>query len=277
MATTKPINTALAKELKQLFEDDLKKKKAQREKEEKQSKKGKKQKGEQHVSSSEPLKGVLAKDGKYAQNGHDYLKAQNGRGVYQNVNHPYFAHIKDLVADRCKFPDTKQPDNFNPASLYKQKRPYPWQAHHILPGESFYCELSSGPIFTSEQIDLILKSDYNINDGHNIMMMPALNRHVCVHMLMQHAGSHNQYSVMVMKGLKKLSDKLKKIVDQKKDHEDITANVADELRKMEDAYWNWLVKVSRSVVMKMAGSIQYEYDPIKFQTASSKRRWGSLA
>jgi hypothetical protein len=277
MPAAKPINTAFAKELKELFEDDLKKKQAARRKENKEKKKAAKQKGEEHVASDEPLKGVLAKDGKYAQNGHDYLKSVNGRGVYQNVDHPYFAHIKDLVADRCKFPDAKQPDNFNPASQYKQKRPYPWQAHHILPGEAFYCELSSGPIFTPEQIELILKSDYNINDGHNIMMMPALNRHVCVHRLMQHAGSHNKYSVMVMKGLKKLSDKLKKIVDQKKEHEDVTANVAEELRKMEDAYWNWLVKVSRSVVTKMAGSIQYEYDPIKFKTASSNRRWGSLA
>lgn len=277
MPAEKPRNTKLAKKLKQRFLDDREVKKAKRAKEEKKKREEAKKKGEKHVDSNEPLKGILAKNSKYATNGYKYLKAQDGRGVYKNVDHSYFVHIKDLVADHCKFPDTKHPDNFNPDGKFGQNRPYTYQAHHILPGESFYCELSSGPIFPEPQIDLILKSEYNINNGHNIIMLPTENEFVCVHMLMQHKGNHPKYSGMVMKGLKKISKKLQKIIDQAKPHEDVTAKIEKELENLETAYWNWIVKVSRSVISKVAGNIEYVYDPIKFKTSKKKRPWGSLA
>lgn len=272
--TAKKVNTKLAQ---QLVEAD----KPNHKKTQSNNQKATKPKGEAedeggpHVDASKPAKAILGKDSQYAHNGHKYLKGQQGRGVYQNVNHPYFVHIKDLVADHCKFPDGNRPENFDPS--YGQSWPYMYQAHHILPAESFFCKTSKGPIFSSEQMTLLLKTDYDINNGHNIIMLPALNEHVCVHMLMQHRGSHGQYSAMVIKGLKKLADKLQKIVDKKKEHEDVTIDLAKELEKMEDAYWNWIVKVSRSVIAKVAGSIQYEYDPIKFRTATKKRPWGSLA
>ena len=269
----KKVNTKLAQGL--VESDKLIRSKSSRKKEEKQEKPAAEKTGEECVDSEKPAKAILGKNSSYAQNGHDYLLSVDGRGVYKNVDHDYFVHVKGLVADRCKFPDSKREENFNPS--YGQDFPYKYQAHHILPAESFFCKTSKGPIFSAEQMRLLLKSDYNINNGHNIIMLPTNNEHVCVHMLMQHRGSHNQYSAMVTRGLKKLADKLQKIIDEKKPHEDITVNLAKELEKMEDAYWNWIIKVSQSVIKKVAASTDYEYDPIKFKTKSKPRPWGSLA
>jgi hypothetical protein len=273
MTKKKKVNTSLARGL-AASARRRKKAKAKPKKEEKKPKQAAAQKAQPHASSSAPAKAILDKDGTYAKNGHDYLKGQQGRGVYQNVSHPYFVHIKDLVADNCKFPGG--PDqNFNPA--FGQDYPYKYQAHHILPAGCFSAKTSAGPVFNNDQMKLLLQSEYNINNGHNIIMLPYHNEHVCVHVLLQHKGSHNQYTTMVMKGLKKVGDKLQKMVDEKKPHEEVTANLAKDLEQMETAYWNWIVKVSKSVVAKVAGQKDYEYDPIKFQTSSKSRLWGSLA
>ncbi|CAM4422584.1 MULTISPECIES: MXAN_0050 family toxin nuclease [Myxococcus] len=238
-----------------------------------------------HVDDSAPPRGVLGKDSDYAQNGSDYIASLDGRGVYRVFDHSYLDEIRDLVKQTAEFPGGP-PENFNPRAKDKdkkpalQKYPYAWEAHHILPGSAFYYELEDGPVFTYRQLRLILQSDYNLNHGHNIIMLPDQAWAVPVHALLQHPGDHPNYTQQVMRDMKTIAQKLQKAIDSQKEHKALIEDVFDQLHKLENKYWKLLVALSRAVVASVTAGKEYKHALVRYapkdKKAKSRYEWGSL-
>ncbi|WP_174256801.1 AHH domain-containing protein [Myxococcus xanthus] len=238
-----------------------------------------------HVDDSAAPLGVLGKDSDYAQNGSDYIASLDGRDVYRVFDHSYLDEIRDLVKQTAEFPGGP-PENFNPRAKDKdkkpalQKYPYAWEAHHILPGSAFYYELEDGPVFTYRQLRLILQSDYNLNHGHNIIMLPDQAWAVPVHALLQHPGDHPNYTQRVMRQMRTIAKKLQKDIDEQKDHKALTTEVFTHLKNLEDDYWELLVSLSRAVVASITAGKEYKHPLVRYapkdKKAKSRYEWGSL-
>ncbi|GHG88750.1 AHH domain-containing protein [Comamonas sp. JC664] len=238
-----------------------------------------------HVDDSAAPRGVLGKDSDYAQNGSDYIASLDGRDVYRVFDHSYLDEIRDLVKEAAEFPGGP-PENFNPRAKDKdkkpalQKHPYAWEAHHILPGSAFYYELKDGPAFTYRQLRLILQSEYNLNHGHNIIMLPDQAWAVPVHALLQHPGDHPNYTQQVMADMKKISKKLQKDIDAQKEHKALATDIFTQLKNLEEDYWDILVNLSRAVVAAVTAGKEYKHPLVRYvpkdKKAKSRYEWGAL-
>lgn len=281
------MNTALSQRLLSIFERSRDRKYAAA----KEAKKKKPKPAEEsaddadHVDSNAQPRGVLGKDGYYAQNGSDYIASLDGRGVYRVFDHSYLDEIRDLVRQTAEFPGGP-PENFNPRAKDKEKKPalqkypYAWEAHHILPGSAFYYELKDGPAFTYKQLRLILQSEYNLNHGHNIIMLPDQAWAVPVHALLQHPGDHPIYTQQVMRDMRTISQKLQKEIDAQKDHKMLVAKIFEHLKDLEEQYWDLIVELSRAVVESVTQGKQYVHRFVRYAPkdakAMSRYEWGSL-
>ncbi|MFP2958749.1 AHH domain-containing protein [Myxococcus sp. 1LA] len=238
-----------------------------------------------HVDGSAAPRGVLGKDSDYAQNGSDYIASLDGRDVYRVFDHSYLDEIRDLVKQTAEFPGGP-PENFNPRAKDKdkkpalQKYPYAWEAHHILPGSAFYYELKDGPAFTYRQLRLILQSDYNLNHGHNIIMLPDQAWAVPVHALLQHPGDHPNYTQQVMRDMKGIASEIQEKIDENKDHKMLSVDIFERLKELEEDYWDLLVGLSRAVVAAVTAGKEYKHDLVRYapqgKKATSRYEWGSL-
>jgi len=281
------MNTALSQRLLAIFERSRDRKYAAA----KEAKKNKPKPAEEsaddadHVDSNAQPRGVLGKDNYYAQNGSNYIASLDGRGVYRVFDHPHLDEIRDMVRETAEFPGGP-PENFNPGAKDKEKKPalqkypYAWEAHHILPGSAFYYELEDGPVFTYQQLRLILQSEYNLNHGHNIIMLPDQAWAVPVHALLQHPGDHPNYTQQVMRQMKVIAKKLQKEIDSQKDHKSLVTEIFNRLKEIEEDYWDMLVGLSRAVVASVTAGKEYKHSLVRYapkdKNAKSRYEWGSL-
>ncbi len=252
-------NTQLSKRLKKIFHAG-KKRKADLRKDAKKAKKSEvAEKGESgpHVDSNAPLRGVLGKGDNYARRGYTYIKGKDGRGVYRNFNFEHLDGIKDLVRQHAEFPEGHK-TNFNPT--YTQQFPYRWQAHHLLPGSAFYYEMDGKPVFSFLQLRLILQTDYNINHGHNLILLPQENWACPVHTLVSHLGDHESYTTMVMNSLKKRAKEIQKKIDEGVPHDTLKIDLFDALKELEDRVWKIVVAISRSAIPLACAGVKYTED-----------------
>ncbi|NTX05923.1 AHH domain-containing protein [Myxococcus sp. CA040A] len=281
------MNTALSQRLLSIFERSRDRKYAAAKEANKKKPKPAEESADDadHVDSNAQPRGVLGKDGYYAQNGSDYIASLDGRGVYRVFDHSYLDEIRDLVRQTAEFPGGP-PENFNPRAKDKEKKPalqkypYAWEAHHILPGSAFYYELKSGPAFNHKQLRLILQSEYNLNHGHNIIMLPDQAWAVPVHALLQHPGDHPTYTQQVMEEMKAIAEKLQKEIDAQKDHKALVTKIFEYLKDLEEQYWDMLVELSRAVVESVTQGKQYVHEFVRYtpkgKKAKSRYEWGSL-
>ena len=244
----------------------------------------------QHTSKGLPANSVLGKNSVYAQNGSDYLRAEAGRGVYRNFSHKHLGQIRELARKAAEFPEGP-PQNFDrrPKDAASQpagsKWPYPWEAHHLLPGDAFtLVEAAKGtetPIFTTAQYDLLLRADYDINHGHNIIMLPTDNWAVPIHVLLQHPSDHPDYTQAVITKLKEIAKTLQELIDQKKPHEELEAAIFQDLKGLEDDFWRYIVRLSKAVVNAVVEGQEFVNEE-KFTVRFSKKdgetayKWGAL-
>jgi len=249
---------------------------------------------EEHAWSSGEISAVLWKKGfKYNQNCHDYLETDSGRNkVFQEFPHIELAGYTDIQIKIFKeyfaFPGVMK-CNFNPGAELKGKnkkagcsKPYRWQGHHMIPGSAFYTKVltvsngatSKSLVFTDSQYKLLLLSDYNVNHGHNLIPLPAnkMDRYQPIHSLIQHPSDHVNYTQMVQKKMKDVSDKLDEIKKNKKPHPNLKIKIAEQLRGLEDDLWDFIVKLSRQIIgaklgAKGVNSLSKEQENvIKFKT-----------
>ncbi|OJH37741.1 AHH domain-containing protein [Cystobacter ferrugineus] len=280
-------NTELAQRLNALYQRSLKRKDAARTAAKEEAKKNKPKKGKKkaetsppdgHLDPNAPLNGVLAKGDNYARRGYTYIKSQDGRGVYRNFDHAHLNEIRDMVKERAEFPEGPK-ENFNPT--YTQQHPYAWAAHHMLPGSAFYYETKDGkPAFTYKQIRLLLMSDYNINHGHNIIMLPVEDWAVPVHSLICHPSDHEAYTLKVMDEMRKVSKRLQEVIDSGEPHGNLPETVFEALKKLEEQFWNFLTKLSRLLVAAKVSGVRYVGPGSEHVRYANKDgtpyEWGSL-
>jgi hypothetical protein len=280
--TAKQLNTRLAQRLKQKLQKDADKKYTALESEQEARRKAAKRKGEKpHIDSNELPGGVLAKDTRYAYRGPAYVadhQAQSGGdmrgGVYNQVwNRPHLKEIKK-IAKTAVFHDSRYERNFN--KKVNQQHPYPWRGHHMLPSSAFYFHgADKKPCFTPEQIDVILRSDYNINDGHNIIMLPAQNWAVPVHELPQHPSNHVRYTQRVMNDLRNISKILTRMKENTACPPELQARVKQNLQNKENRYWEFLVDLGRQAVSHVIQQTSFKNDDGQYLDLV-KYKWGRL-
>ena len=270
-----------------------------------EAKKKKKQKKDNHASDSSELNAVLAKGGNYGAAFAAYIRTDQKRAKVYNTISPNIKYLygADSPALLILFEDyfklSSADCNFNPlASLSaggktvkaNKQMPYSWEAHHLIPGEAFSTmkDLKGGSqkIFSDLQYSLLLMSDYDINNGHNLMALPANNmdHFQAVHNLLQHPSNHTEYTSRVMEDMKKVSKNLKKLEDKaKEDHPDVVVAISDEMFKLENNLWKLLVKLGKVTVTNKVQGGEWDLSDddkklIKFKaaTTSTEYEYGAL-
>lgn len=254
----------LAKRLKQIYERSLAAKEKKRDESKTAASSADPGESGPHTDAGAPLKGVLAKGDRYARRAFAYLKAQDGRGVYRNFDFPHLDQIREQVRAEAEFPGGPK-QNFNPT--YAQQFPYSWAAHHMIPGETFYSEVDGKPIFSFKALRLILQTDYNINHGHNQILLPMEDWASPVHTLLCHPSDHPNYTVTVAKDLNRVSTDLQSKIDQAQPHDTLKADVFQDLKNLEEKCWKVIVKLSRVAVPNAYKGIQFVDDRVKWKTA----------
>jgi len=270
-------NTQLSKRLKNIFKAGERRKAALRKEAKEEAKKSKETKADAygpHVDTNAPLCGVLGKGDNYARRGYAYIKKKNGRGVYQHFDFEHLTEIKELVREHAEFPGGHK-ENFNPS--YTQQFPYQWQAHHLLPGSAFYYEMGGKPVFSFQQLRLILQTDYNINHGHNLILLPEQNWACPVHTLVSHLGDHESYTTMVMNSLKERAKEIQEKVDDGLPHESAKSDLFEELKKLEDRVWKIVVAISRTAIPLACTGIKYTDDILKWELDGVPLEFPNLA
>lgn len=237
-----------------------------------EKKKGKGAKGG-HAADGAQAIAVLAKDGKYARRGARYINEQGGRGVYNVFSH--LAQFKGLTPDlraevenAARFPGGPK-SNFN--VNVGLKYPYAWRAHHIIPGSAFYYEREDGPVFTLKQYLILLQTPYDINHGHNIIMLPYEMWAVAVHALIQHPSDHPTYTQDVMATLQQISKTIKSLMADRT-HDEVVADFASELRGAEDDLWDAIVQVGRDATAALFLNKRFDHPWVSHATAGGKEQ-----
>ena len=285
--TPNQMNTKAAKERKEWFKRIAKERYAAgRELPEIQDPANEKELNAPHADGSLAPIAVLAKGYQYAQRGSDFIRKLNGRGVYRSVDEQY---VKENLPEpkTARFPDADAPENFDPGAkcvtrprgVAGQIFPYVWEAHHLLPGSAFYYETDDGPVFTEKQYEILLSSPYNINRGHNIIMLPKNALAVPVHKLLQHPSDHPEYTQKVMKDLRGLRKDLQRLIDTERPHKAIKAKLKEQLKNLESGCWDLLVALGRRSVERVASGARYQdEDGIVRYTSKSgtEYTWGAV-
>ncbi len=240
-----------------------------------------------HAARDVPPVAVLAKGYQYAQRGSNFIRKLGGRGVYNAVDERF---VREEFGEEfiATFPDLRASQNFDPgARSLKGKKagqtfPYPWEAHHLLPASAFYYETEVGdemrPVFTPDQYRLLLTTDYNINLGHNIIMLPKQARAVPVHKLIQHPSDHPEYTQRVMADMRQVSDDLQKLMRKVKDHDAVKASLAANLKRLEEDYWRTVVALGRDSVRAVSAGERLGDNSVRYVSKSGTvYQWGALA
>lgn len=201
-----------------------------------------------HISSTADNKGIFHRQRTYRQNGYDEIKGNAGKnGIYGASKNNWLKQAlkKYRVKPRPKGSVAAASDGHAARYYFTYGRnfqvgrsPYVNEAHHLIPVESTFVN----PPFTSEQLILLRKVDYNINNGENIIFLPTTERGAEFHNLPIHNGDHPRYTNLVKADTKKISQSLQKEIDKDPNHDNWTppSDVVQKLKNLEDKYWNFL-------------------------------------
>ncbi|WNG54206.1 hypothetical protein F0U59_04950 [Archangium gephyra] len=227
-----------------------------------------------HASSVVEYRAILGKGTYYARNAAKYIRA-NHAAEYNDFPHLGPAAFRAEVSTQAGF---SQPSNFN-TEFSGQQRPYRWQAHHMIPGEAFYTEDSNGvPIFDKpKNFDILLQTPYDIDHGHNMIILPGEAWAVPVHALLQHPNNHNNYTMAVMRRLKRIDSDIDTLRGEGKPHEAIVAEVFEALKRLEADLWVDLLDESRTAVRGAAEGHRYDGPWCRWKTQGGREYiWPAL-
>lgn len=231
------------------------------------------------------LKAVLWKNSLYRKNTAEGLDGRGGKDKVFKVEKSFmekayedFPKLIDVFVDY--YPYGAMACNFNTEAKYKgsekkvTKRggatrtqskkkgknanctmPYKWNAHHMIPGSAFYSTyvVDGNPveIFTQEQYYLLLMSDYDVNNGNNMIPLPDAGWDFFqpVHKMLLHPSGHPNYTRHVQKKLKEIAKKLDQIKgDADKPHPNVSVKVAKDIVKIENKCWKLLHQIGEENV-----------------------------
>ncbi|WP_437605282.1 AHH domain-containing protein [Sorangium sp. So ce834] len=203
-----------------------------------------------HADKLAKNKAVLGRQGnKHRENGHSHISGNGGkRAVYDDlmtIRRGLRMHKPKPIVPKDK---SVQPWSDQHAEGYTFKHfkaagantPYRNQAQHMIPVE-FFSVKSIG----ADELAVMQKVDYDINNGENIIFLPEHAGKVVIHRLPNHCGSHPVYNRVVKTEAARLRQRLQKAIDKDKDHtewnppEDIPA----ELKSLQKSLWNLTVRM----------------------------------
>ncbi len=231
-------------------------------------KKQEKKKKTDCTASNGKITAILSKSAtsNYAGN-FSYYARGDGKGradkvynkISSNVKHPrlakFFSDYFKISKVNCNFNSKAKLKVGKKYSMSGSSKPYAWEAHHLIPGEAFSeMKATTGtpePIFTEQQYQLLLMSDYNVNNGNNMMALPSNNMEFFqpVHNLIQHPSNHNAYTKRVISEMKNVAAGLEDLTDDlEKPHPDVDVDIANEMRIIENKLWKLLVKLGKAAV-----------------------------
>lgn len=268
----------------------------------KKSKKDEKKKSEEHASNIAKSTAVLTKSANYAGNFSYYIQAEGkarAEEVYGSISPnitslygqqfpvliDFFSDYFNLGKVACNF-NSKSKRSHNGESVTPgQSTPYSWDAHHMIPGEAFTLmkasATSASPIFNDQQYQLLLQSDYDVNNGNNLIALPTngMDFFQPVHDLLLHPSNHSEYTKYVVNELKLLSLRLNELTKElAKPHPDVTVKIAKELKGLEDDLWDLLVRLGKAHVTSVVAKKKLvlskeERQLVKLQTADGSTQY----
>lgn len=261
--------------------------------------------GAEHASSTVKIKAVLSKSSSANYTGNfSYYARGDGKGragkVYNkispNISYLYARNRPPLVkfisdyftldAVNCNFNSKSKAQIGGKKKEPGSKIPYAWEAHHMIPGEAFTSMKASvsgsEPIFNAKQYRLLLMSDYDINNGNNMIALPTngMDFFQPVHNLIQHPSNHGNYTNRVVKEMKKVAKDLNQLTnDLEKPHSELTVKIAQTLKDLENELWRLLIKIGKAEVtaavkgQEDSGLSEEDKKLIKSQTADGKTQY----
>jgi hypothetical protein len=229
-----------------------------------------------HANPQVPYRAILSKGTNYRRNATEYLKEENpGRGRIYNT----FTHLgpEKFRNDVQRLAGLNSPtSNFNP-ELSGTSRPYNWRAHHLISGEAFYTKNADGELaFKEDNFPLVLQCQYDIDHGHNLILLPYDDWAPPIHCLIQHPNQHDDYSMDVIGGLKEVDTDIDALRGRNAEHDAIVANIFENLKVLEDILWDDLVAISKKLVEAAAKGRRYTIRWVRWRGNEKVYRWASL-
>lgn len=160
--------------------------------------------------------------------------------------------VKTSIAGATSGDDTHAAGyHFDHFSADVSGTPYPNQGHHLLPCEVFTARSKdddnpNNGAFGDAELEVLYHLKYDLNNGNNVIFLPALAKNHGVHQLPSHCGSHPKYTAQVTKDMERINQLLKKALGQPCEDWKPPASIVDELVKLENAYWKWVVVFGES-------------------------------
>ncbi|MDH5179479.1 MAG: AHH domain-containing protein [Gammaproteobacteria bacterium] len=189
-----------------------------------------------HPNSNQQNNADLYHGNAYRQKGHKEIKGSGRKSRYNKTNQIKAGLAKlpfPRVPDRAETSHAKRYHFAYGKNFTHYRIPYYNQAHHMLPQE-FWDPLDS------EQKAILRTLKYSINNGKNIVFLPANNTGWHIHKLPKHNGSHPTYSRAVLKDSKAIKKDLNKAVREKKKCETYTPpqSILEKLMQLQNDYWD---------------------------------------
>ncbi|MBJ6761550.1 AHH domain-containing protein [Myxococcaceae bacterium JPH2] len=222
-----------------------------------------------HILNQHKIQAVLDRANDYRKNGIDIIGANDGKTnpVYNNDSkikkylNQKMAEArsegkrnlpKTTIAGAQYGDDTHAAGyHFNHFAADNGGTPYPNEGHHMLPCELFLQREESGDpekggLFGEIERQILLRVKYDVNNGNNVIFLPAALNLCGVHQLPYHAGSHPGYSSKVRADLKRIDAMLKDQAKKLCETWNPPDSIPDQLMKLENKYWNWIVLFGES-------------------------------
>jgi hypothetical protein len=182
-------------------------------------------------------------------NGHSHISGNSGkRAVYDSlmtIRRGLRMHKPKPIKPKDK---TVEPWSNQHAEGYTfkhfkavgAKTPYRNQAQHMIPVEFF-----SAKSLGADELTIMRKVDYDINNGENIIFLPEHASKVIIHRLPNHCGSHPVYNQVVKTEATRLRQRLQKAINKDKPHTewDPPQDIPAELKSLQKSLWNLTVRM----------------------------------
>ncbi|OJH34179.1 AHH domain-containing protein [Cystobacter ferrugineus] len=199
-----------------------------------------------HLSDAGKLPARLKRSSDYRDKGYKHIKGNGGRkSVYADLDVIQGVLLTRRTTTRDKGVVKKgsrahaRRYTFTYGNNFQiGKSPYANQGHHLLPEEAF-----SDKFFDSNQFRMLQGVDYNINNGENIIFLPAREEDTAFHLLPFHQGPHPDYTRQVDADMQDVKDVLDKALAKDKKHKkwNPPEDLKDKLMKLQEDYWDMLV------------------------------------
>jgi len=212
---------------------------------------------ERHIVNALENKATLERNSKYRSNGHSYILGNPGRKSFY-CNAPGVGNF--LVQHHVRpVPATVGAASLGHASRYfidainfaKGRKPYKNEAHHLLPCGFF----EPGVFFNDDQIAILRKLEYHVNDGSNIAFLPINNKRCRTHQgtkaflyrdgeihglpVHRTACHHDKYTDLVTRLGIKTKRRIEQVIDENRPCKgwNPPQDIVQELKDLQDLCW----------------------------------------